>query len=211
MEQPPGFEDPVHPNYVCEVTRSIYGLKQAPLQWNQELHLALLGSRLSQSKYDPTLYFKVFDGRFLGAITVHVDNLAVVGESSFVDSIISNLGAKFKIGADEDLHHFLSIKITRDLDNGLLYMSQAHYIDEMVSRFLNGTHLSTSTPTSSFFKDLAKRTSDEEQSPGPYSQLIGSLLWIAQCTRPDFSYAVNKLSQFLRDPSASMIPLVRCN
>jgi hypothetical protein len=44
---------------------------------------------------------------------------------------------------------------------------------------------------------------DEDQSPGPYGQLIGSLLWIAQCTRPDVSFAVNKLSQFLRDPSAS--------
>jgi hypothetical protein len=127
MEQPPGFEDPARPDFVCEVTRSIYGLKQAPCQWNQELHLALLGSGLSQSKYDPTLYCKVCSGKLLGSITVHVDDLAIV------ESIIFNLGAKFKIRADEDLHHFLSIKITRDLENRLLYMSQSHYVDNMVS------------------------------------------------------------------------------
>lgn len=27
MTQPPGFEDQEHPDWVCEVTRSIYGLK----------------------------------------------------------------------------------------------------------------------------------------------------------------------------------------
>jgi hypothetical protein len=138
-----------------------------------------------------------------GGLTVHVDDLAVVGEDSFVDSIISSLGAKFKIGADKDLHHFLSIKLTCDHDNKFLYMSQSHYIDDMVSRFLNGTHTATRAPTSSIFKDLVKRTTNEDPSPGPYSQLIGSLLWISQCTRPDVSFAVNKLSQFLRDPSSS--------
>lgn len=30
MMQPPGYEDPDHPDYVCEVTGSLYGLKQLP-------------------------------------------------------------------------------------------------------------------------------------------------------------------------------------
>ncbi|GKV50876.1 hypothetical protein SLEP1_g57556 [Rubroshorea leprosula] len=34
MTQPPGFEDPKHPNYVCQLNQSIYGLKQAPRAWN---------------------------------------------------------------------------------------------------------------------------------------------------------------------------------
>jgi hypothetical protein len=50
MEQPPGFEDPLHPDWVCEVNRSLYGLKQSPRQWNIELHKALLGLGLSNSK-----------------------------------------------------------------------------------------------------------------------------------------------------------------
>ncbi|GJR36131.1 ribonuclease H-like domain-containing protein [Tanacetum coccineum] len=35
MYQPPGFRDPVHPDYVCLLQRSLYGLKQAPRAWFQ--------------------------------------------------------------------------------------------------------------------------------------------------------------------------------
>lgn len=55
MTQPPGYEDPDHPDWVCEVSRSIYGLKQSPRQWNIELHTALITIGLTQSRHDPTL------------------------------------------------------------------------------------------------------------------------------------------------------------
>lgn len=32
MSQPPGYKDPEHPDYVCEVTNSLYSLKQSPRQ-----------------------------------------------------------------------------------------------------------------------------------------------------------------------------------
>jgi hypothetical protein len=203
MEQPTGFEDSAHLYYVCEVTRSLYGLKQSPRQWNQELNSALVDLGMSQSKYDPTLYFRISGKKLVCAVTVHVDDLTVVGEPAHVDGLITSLGSQFQIGANEDLHHFLSIKITRDLENRLIYLSQAHYIDDMVSRFIPGDSLRVSTPTDSFFKDLCRRKPEDPISSGPYNQLIGSLLWVAQCTRPDVSFAVNRLSQFLKDPSDS--------
>ncbi|PLW30300.1 hypothetical protein PCANC_25459 [Puccinia coronata f. sp. avenae] len=158
MEQPPGFEDSQHLDWVCKVSRLLYGLKQSPRQWNIKLHKALLDLGLTNSAYDPTLYFKLESGKLIGAITTHVDNLAIVGEPYFVDSIISSVGKQFTI---------------------------------------------VSTPTDSYFKNLTHRTSSDPSSPGPYPQIIGSLLWISQCTRPDIAFAVNKLSQYLRNPSLS--------
>jgi hypothetical protein len=89
MAQPPGFEDSTHPDWVCEVTRSIYGLKQSPRKWNRELHASLVSIGLTQSKYDPTLYFKLDNCRLIGALTTHVDDLAIVGKDSFVQNTIS--------------------------------------------------------------------------------------------------------------------------
>jgi hypothetical protein len=203
MEQPPGFKDPQHPDWVCVVSRLLYRLKQSPCQWNIELHNALLDLGLSNSAYDPTLYFKIESGQLIGALTTHVDDLAIVGEPAFVNSLISSVGQRFKIGADEDLNHFLSIKITRDCKNGHVFMSQAHYIQELCDRFLDGVSHTVSTPTNSYFKNLTHKSPSDPVSPGPYPQIIGSLLWVSQCTQPDIFFAVNRLSQYLRDPSLS--------
>lgn len=124
MTQPPGFKDQEHPDWVCEVTRSIYGLKQSPREWNLELHQSLLAIGLKQLSCDPTLYYKMKDRKLMGAVTVHVDDLAVVGEDCFVDSTITALGGKCKIGAQSELHHFLSLNLTRDVEQRIIYLSQ---------------------------------------------------------------------------------------
>lgn len=42
----------------------------------------------------------------------------------------------------------------------------------------------------------------EEQPPlGHFSSLVGDLLWVTQCTRPEIDFAVNRVSQFLQNPS----------
>ena len=46
-------------------------------------------------------------------------------------------------------------------------------------------------------------TSEEEQIKMynyPYAQLVGSLMYLAICTRPDISFAVGKLGQFSSNP-----------
>lgn len=82
-------------------------------------------------------------------------------------------------------------------------MSQEHYIDDLQTQFLNGCHISVPTPTDVYLKDLISRTVDKDPLPGPYPSLIGGLLWVAHCTRADVSFAVNRISQFLRDLSSS--------
>lgn len=201
MEQPPGFEEPTHPDWVCCLDQSLYGLKQSPRQWNIELHQELLSLGLTNSKYNPMLYFRMERGKLIGALTTHVDDLAIVGQPVFVHNLIKSLGRKFQIGADEDLHHFLSLRITCNVNQRYVFLNQSHYIDELCQRFLSGSHTPTLTPTSSTFRLIVRRTPEDPPSLGPYSQLIGSLLWVAQCTRPDVLFVVNRLSQYLPNPS----------
>ena len=35
--QPPGFEDPSHPDWVYKLDKALYGLKQAPRAWYDTL------------------------------------------------------------------------------------------------------------------------------------------------------------------------------
>ncbi|MCO5612439.1 hypothetical protein L7F22_066706 [Adiantum nelumboides] len=38
MKQPPGYVSTEHPNYVCKLLKSLYGLKQSPRQWYRRFH-----------------------------------------------------------------------------------------------------------------------------------------------------------------------------
>lgn len=203
MSQPPGYEDADHPEYVCEVLNSLYGLKQSPRQWNKALHKLLTDLCLTQSKFDPTLYFKIQGGKLICAVAVHVDDLAVIGEEAFIQLLMDSLEKKYKVGQREEINHFLSLKITRDKSKRLVFLSQSHYIEDVHSQFLPDDTITTITPTASNLKDLGPKSDSESPSPGPYSSLIGALLWVAQSTRADVSFAVNRLSQFLHDPSSA--------
>lgn len=199
MEQAPGYGDPEHPDHVYEMLGSLYGLKKSPRQWNKTLHQLLMRLGLTQSKFDPTLYFMLDGERLTCAIAVHVDDLAIVGEDKVIQPLMDSCEQAFKVGQREELHHFLSLKITRDIEKRHVYLSQEHYIVELQKQYFPDSLLSAKTPTASNFKDLGRRQESEDLSPGPYSSLVGALLWVAQSTRANISFAVNRLSQFLKD------------
>lgn len=54
FEQPSGFLDPAHPDYVCRLKKALYGLRHAPRAWFQKFashvsSLAFIGSKSDTS------------------------------------------------------------------------------------------------------------------------------------------------------------------
>jgi hypothetical protein len=77
-------------------------------------------------------------------------------------------------------------------------LSQSHYVEKMLNCF--GYKDSKSTPTSydpSFILRKNRRIGRDQLR---YSQMIGSLMYLASATRPDISFAVSKLSRFTSNP-----------
>lgn len=56
VSQPPGFEDPRHPNKVYKVVKALYGLHQAPRKWYETLATYLLNNGFHRGKIDQTLF-----------------------------------------------------------------------------------------------------------------------------------------------------------
>jgi hypothetical protein len=56
VEQPPGFEDPKHPNHVYKLRKALYGLKQAPRAWYEYLKNFHIRKGFEIGKTDPTLF-----------------------------------------------------------------------------------------------------------------------------------------------------------
>jgi hypothetical protein len=71
VEQPPGFEDPKHPNHVYKLHKVLYGLKQAPRAWYECLKYFLLRKGFEIGKADPTCFTcKVKNDIFLCQIII---------------------------------------------------------------------------------------------------------------------------------------------
>ncbi|GJS22505.1 putative ribonuclease H-like domain-containing protein [Tanacetum coccineum] len=63
--QPPGFEDPDHPDKVYKVVKALYGLHQAPRAWYDTLATYLLSNGFQRGQIDQTLFIKSQQGHIL--------------------------------------------------------------------------------------------------------------------------------------------------
>ncbi|KAJ9552036.1 hypothetical protein OSB04_016081 [Centaurea solstitialis] len=91
----------------------------------------------------------------------------------------------------------LGIKITRT-ENGLV-LSQTHYMDKILEKFNQGDTSIARTPIDTS-QHLSKNRGDSVAQV-EYSRIIGSLMYLMSCTRPDLTYAVSSLSRYTSNPS----------
>jgi hypothetical protein len=88
----------------------------------------------------------------------------------------------------------LNIKLVRE-SNGEVTLSQPHYVEKILSRFgySNYKPISTTYDASIILRKNKRIIRDQLR----YSQIIGSLIYLASATRPDISFAISKLSRFV--------------
>jgi hypothetical protein len=92
----------------------------------------------------------------------------------------------------------LNIKLIKG-ENGGVTLSQTHYVEKMLSQFGYSSSKPARTPydASLVLRKNLRIMVDQQR----YSQIIGSLMYLASATRPNFAYAVSKLSRFVSNPS----------
>ena len=107
-----------------------------------------------------------------------------------------------------DASYVLGIQILQDRANGILLLSQKTYIDQILKRFnmhscsfgkaliLKGDKFSKAQcPHNNKERDEIKVV--------PYASLLGSLMYVQVCTRPDIDVVVSVLGRYLSDPGLS--------
>ena len=197
MHQPPGFRNSETPNHVCCLTKAIYGLKQTPRAWYTALKQALCDFGFLNATSDASL-FVFHDGKILAYCLVYVDDLIITGNNpDFVASLIFQLGQKFSLKDLGPLSFFLGVEVIPTKDG--LFLTQHKYIRDLLAKSsMDGakdvtTPLSTSAP-------LKLADGSSPVNPTEYRSMIGALQYLS-LTRPDISFAVNKLSQFMHSPT----------
>ncbi|KAJ9542860.1 hypothetical protein OSB04_029366 [Centaurea solstitialis] len=192
--QPPGYSDPHFPDHVCQLKKALYGLKQAPRAWFYCLSafLAQLGFRCCQT--DTSLF--VFTRRkYTLYLLVYVDDIIFTGNNSeLIHNIISHLEKEFSIKDLGKLNYFLGLEVLYTTDG--LVLSQSKYAHDILSR----ANLQDSKPVATLAaRDQLNITGDPFRDNTLYRSLVGALQYLT-ITRPDISYAVNQVSQYLHAP-----------
>ena len=91
----------------------------------------------------------------------------------------------------------LNIKLVKESIGGMT-LTQSHYVEKVLSRFRYSDYKPVSTPYDANL--ILRKNKKIMRDQLRYSQIIGSLMYLASATRPDISFAVSKLSRFVSNP-----------
>ena len=114
-----------------------------------------------------------------------------------VNYVLRSLAARFSIKDHVDLHYFLGIEATQTTTG--LHLMQRKYINDLLPRvnMLEAKPVITPLPSS---PKLSLNSGTPLQDATMYRSIVGSLQYLS-FTRPNISYAVNRLSQFMHMPT----------
>ncbi|XP_038902317.1 uncharacterized mitochondrial protein AtMg00810-like [Benincasa hispida] len=150
-----------------------------------------------QSRSDTSLFIYRTKGSVI-FLLVYVDDVIITGNKyQLTEQLIETLDIQFALKDLGQLRYFLGIQV-HYLDSGLL-INQSKYVDDL----LHELHLTDVKPMLSPTvqgRKLSKTDGQPLFEPYIYRSTIDALQYLTH-TRPDITYVVNQLSQFLQTPT----------
>ena len=218
-KQVPGYPLP-DPKQVLRVLVALYGLRQSAYEFYTLLlrcftslgfhrcevdHAVFLGTWTTPPH--PSIPSLPLNAPLFAIIPVHVDDSLVVCNSLPLYSwIISELQKSIEIIDMGPASLYLGNRITRDRARCRIWLSQRSYCVELL-RTWNLSHCTPATTPMSVKLCLLEpapnalpEIKDDDIKP-LFQRLVGSLIYLAVCTRPDISYAAMSLGQFNAAPT----------
>jgi hypothetical protein len=197
INQPQDFVVKGQEHKVCKLIKSLYGLKQAPRQWHIKFDEIILGDNFRINEFDKCVYYKKNNSDFI-ILCLYVDDILLFGTSlKIIQETKNYLSSKFDMKDLGEADIILGMKLKRT--NNEIAINLTNSIEKMLKKFEYFDLGPISTPydhSSHLTKNLGEPVRQLE-----YSQRIGSLLYVANRTRPDIAYAVGRLSRYTSNPS----------
>jgi Reverse transcriptase (RNA-dependent DNA polymerase) len=130
MEIPAGFHiNGSRKNQVLKLVNNLYGQKQAGRVWNLYLATGLIKLGLQQCKEDPCIFWR--DGV---VIIIYTDDTIVTGANTqAIDQAINDISSLFEITVKDTVDDFLGVKISRNLADNMVTLTQPQLISSILN------------------------------------------------------------------------------
>ncbi|CAI7756962.1 unnamed protein product, partial [Closterium sp. NIES-54] len=198
LRRPPGFTGSFSPGTQWSLRRPVYGLCQAPREWHDTLRTTLAALGFAPSTADPSLFLRTDTSLPPFYILVYVDDLVfATADTEALALQKSELQKRHTCTDMCDLRSYLGLQITRDRARRTITLTQSHMVQQVLQRFGFTWSSAQATPLATGHS-LSAPLSDESVEPsGPYRELVGCLMYLMTCTRPDLAYPLGLLARYV--------------
>ncbi|CAI7867157.1 unnamed protein product, partial [Closterium sp. NIES-54] len=196
VKRPPGSPPAFKARYVAR--GFIYGLRQAPREWHDTLRTTLAALGFAPSTAQSSLFLRTDATLPPFYVLVYVDDLVfATADTEALAHVKSELQKRHTCTDLGELTSYLGLRITRDRAQRTITLTQSHMVQQVLQRFgfTYSSPQSTPLPTG---HSLSSPPSDESVEPsGPYPELVGCLMYLMTCTRPDLAYPLSLLARYV--------------
>ncbi|CAI7875039.1 unnamed protein product [Closterium sp. NIES-54] len=198
LRRPPGFTGYFSSGTQWSLRWPVYGLRQARREWHDTLRTTLAALGIAPSTADPSLFLRTDTTMSPFYILVYVDDLVfATADTEALAHMKSELQKRHTCTDLGELTSYLGLRITRDRAQRTITLTQSHMVQQVLQRFgfTYSSPQSTPLPTG---HSLSAPPSDESVEPsGPYPELMGCLMYLMTCTRPDLAYPLSLLARYV--------------
>ncbi|XP_068329676.1 uncharacterized mitochondrial protein AtMg00810-like [Pyrus communis] len=188
MKLPPGHPQSNEPDLVCKLHKSIYGLKQSPRACNSDSSLFVRTGAVNKL-----------------VVLIYVDDLIITGDNpDEICNLKQSFRQRFAIKDLGILKYFLGIEM--ETSHKGLFLNQRKYVLDLLKEANMSDAKPAITPLDSKIKPNLDGTPLTDISY--YQRLVGKLIYLT-ITRPDITYSVSIVSQFMQSPTLEHLNLIK--
>ncbi|CAI7730394.1 unnamed protein product, partial [Closterium sp. NIES-53] len=198
LRRPPGFTESFPAGTQWSLRRPVYGLREAPCEWHDTLRTTLAALGFAPSTADPSHILRTDTSLPSFYVLVYVNDLVfATADTEALTLVKSELQKRHTCTDLGEQRNYLGLQITRDRARRTIILTQSHMVHQVLQRF--GFHFSSPQPTPlSTSHSLSAPPSDESVEPsGPYPELLGCLMYLMTCTRPDLAYPLSLVARYV--------------
>jgi transposase InsO family protein len=197
MKQIPGL---VLPTGMClKLKKSLYGLKQSPRTWNETIGSYLLSKGFLKSAADSCIYLYKHDDKSFTILGLYVDDIPCAVKPCNLNWLTKLLQDKFETEYIGILRFIIGVQVEYDIHSKTVFLHQTKFAREILKEFKMESSHPAATPLV-VGSCLSKVGGADCGDPRAYRSIIGKVMYLMTCTRPDLAAAVSLLSRYLSDP-----------
>ncbi|CAI7755016.1 unnamed protein product [Closterium sp. NIES-53] len=198
LHRPPSFTGSFPTGTQWSLCQPVYVLRHAPREWHDTLRTILAAPGFAPSTADPSLVLRTDTSLPPFYVLAYVDDLVFgTADTEALTLVKSELQKRHTCTDLCELRSYLGLQNTRDRARRTITLTQSHMVHQVLQHFgfqFSSPHL---TPLSTSHS-LSAPSSDESVEPsGLYPELVGCLMYLMTCTRPELAYPLSLLARYV--------------